>query len=108
MLMIAKLQYSLVRYAEFEPPEDLHELGHQGRKGSDISSERTHVNNSPLLHRNRWFFKRAKRTSESGRGMSSSMIKEPEKPTKKIPVLFFDEAHKLYARFTKYSIRSYR
>lgn len=25
------------------------------------------------------------------------MIKEPEKPSKKIPVLFFDEAHKLYA-----------
>ncbi|KAH0831186.1 hypothetical protein J3R83DRAFT_13763 [Lanmaoa asiatica] len=89
-------QYSLVRYAEFEPPEDVNELGHQGRKESDISSERTHVNNSSPLLRSRWFFKRAKRGSESARGMSSSMIKEPEKPSKKIPVLFFDEAHKLY------------
>ncbi|KAG8216053.1 hypothetical protein J3R82DRAFT_8053 [Butyriboletus roseoflavus] len=90
-------QCSLVRYAEFVPPEDVHELDNQGRKESDISSERTHVNNSPPLLRNRWFFKRAKRGSDSARGMSSSMIKEPEKPSKKIPVLFFDEAHKLYA-----------
>ncbi|KAI9460660.1 hypothetical protein HD554DRAFT_1569913 [Boletus coccyginus] len=88
-------QFSLVRYAEFEPQEDVNELGHQGRKESDISSERTHVNNSPLLHRSRWFFKRAKRVSDSARGMSSSVIRDSEKPFKKIPVLFFDEAHKL-------------
>ncbi|KAF8556617.1 hypothetical protein OG21DRAFT_1506373 [Imleria badia] len=88
-------QYSLVRYAEFEPPEDVNELAHQARKESDISSERTHVNNSPAFHRTRWFFKRAKRASDSARGMSSSMIRDTEKPSKKIPVLFFDEAHKL-------------
>ncbi|KAG9307961.1 hypothetical protein JVU11DRAFT_12767 [Chiua virens] len=81
-------QYSLLRYAEFEPLGDVNELANQGRKESDVSSERTHVN-SP-----RWFFKRAKRGSDS-RGVSSSMIKEPEKHCKKIPVLFFDEAHKL-------------
>jgi hypothetical protein len=90
-----------VRYAEFEPPEDVNELGHQGRKESDVSSERTHVNNSPPLHRSRWFFKRAKRASDSARGMSSSMIRETEKPSKKIPVLFFDEAHKLYVSLAK-------
>lgn len=95
------LQFSLVRYAEFEPQEDVNEPGRQGRKESDISSERTHVNNSPLLHRSRWFFKRAKRASDSARGMSSSVIRESEKLCKKIPVLFFDEAHKLYASLTK-------
>lgn len=90
-----------MRYAEFDPPEDVNELGHQGRKESDISSERTHVNNSPAFHRTRWFFKRAKRASDSARGMSSSMIRESEKPSKKIPILFFDEAHKLYASLAK-------
>lgn len=49
----------------------------------------------------RWIFKRAKRGSESAGGMSSSMIRESEKPTKKIPVLFFDEAHRLYASLTE-------
>ncbi|KAF8128687.1 hypothetical protein EV363DRAFT_1433071 [Boletus edulis] len=88
-------QYSLVRYAEFDPPEDVNEPGSQGRKESDVSSERTHVNNSPPFNRSRWFFKRAKRASDSARGMSSDMIREPGRPSKKIPVLFFDEAHRL-------------
>ncbi|KAN0094674.1 hypothetical protein V8E55_002961 [Tylopilus felleus] len=90
-------QCCLVRYAEFEPPEDVHEIGHQGRKESDVSSERTHVNNSPHFHRSRWFFKRAKRASDSARGLSSSVIRDAEKPSKKVPVLFFDEAHRLPA-----------
>ncbi|KAN0094681.1 hypothetical protein V8E55_002968 [Tylopilus felleus] len=90
-------QCCLVRYAEFEPPEDVNELGHQGRKESDVSSERTHVNTSPPFHRSRWFFKRAKRVSDSARGLSSSVIREAEKPSKKVPVLFFDEAHRLPA-----------
>ncbi|KAG6380182.1 hypothetical protein JVT61DRAFT_8271 [Boletus reticuloceps] len=88
-------QYSLVRYAEFDPPEDVNEPGSQGRKESDVSSERTHVNNSPPFNRSRWFFKRAKRASDSARGMSSDMIREPGRPSKKTPVLFFDEAHRL-------------
>ncbi|KAF8842845.1 hypothetical protein BDN67DRAFT_965290 [Paxillus ammoniavirescens] len=89
-------QTSLLKYAEFEPPEDISEFTHQGRKESDISSERTQVNNSPPPHQHRWFFKRKDRKASDGaRGMSSSVIKEPEKLSKKMPVLFFDEAHKL-------------
>ncbi|KIJ63663.1 hypothetical protein HYDPIDRAFT_91975 [Hydnomerulius pinastri MD-312] len=90
-------QSSLLKYAEFAPPED-----HHDHKESDISSERTQVNNSPTPHKNRWFFNRSgKKGSVGTREMSSSVInsntreKEPEKLTKKMPVLFFDEAHKL-------------
>ncbi|KAF9242317.1 hypothetical protein BU15DRAFT_44149 [Melanogaster broomeanus] len=89
-------QSSLLKYAEYEPPEDARELAHRGQKGSDISSERTQVNNSPPPHQNRWFFKRnGRKGSQGAHEMSSSVIKEPEKLKKKLPVLFFDEAHKL-------------
>ncbi|KAH7882938.1 hypothetical protein F5I97DRAFT_1960037 [Phlebopus sp. FC_14] len=97
-------QNSLVTYAEFNPPGEAHELSHRGKKDSDVSSERTHVNNSPTPQKNRWLFRRdGRKSSEGTRELSSSMInshtreKEPEKPSKKMPVLFFDEAHKLPA-----------
>ncbi|KAG6333108.1 hypothetical protein ID866_5983 [Astraeus odoratus] len=96
--LMEMFQSCLLRYAEFEPPV---ELAFLGKKGSSISSDRTQVNHSPPPNK-RWFFHRnGRRSSDGAQELSSTAInsnpreKEPERPVKKMPVLFFDEAHRL-------------
>ncbi|KAI6020152.1 hypothetical protein PISMIDRAFT_675160 [Pisolithus microcarpus 441] len=95
-------QSSLLRYAEFEPLEGP-ELP-LGKKGSDVSSDQTQVNHPSALSRTRWFFHRnGRRSCDGAREVSSTAVnsnpreKDPEKFVKKMPVLFFDEAHRLPA-----------
>lgn len=95
-------QGSLLRYAEFEPPESSIELALLGKKEFDASSEQTQVNNPSTPNRSRWFFHRSgRRSSDGAREVSSTAVnsnpreKEPERRIKKMPVLFFDEAHRL-------------
>ncbi|KAI6038602.1 hypothetical protein EDC04DRAFT_2569513 [Pisolithus marmoratus] len=89
---------SLLRYSEFEPPESP-DLA-LGRKESDISSDQTQVNHPSALSK---FFHRNGRSCDGTREMSSTAVnsnpreKDSEKPVKKMPVLFFDEAHRLPA-----------
>ncbi|KAH7925360.1 hypothetical protein BV22DRAFT_1011455 [Leucogyrophana mollusca] len=93
-------QSSLLKYWEFDPPPQTDKNGTKAKKGSDVSSDRTHVEaTSP---KSRWFFKRKGQGSSDGRrstedGSCLAKEKEPQKPVKKMPVLFFDEAHKLPA-----------
>ncbi|KAG1737469.1 uncharacterized protein EDB91DRAFT_477547 [Suillus paluster] len=101
-------QSSLLKYSEFEPPEQPLANGKR-KKDSDVSSDRTKLNSSspsPPSHKSRWFFKRKSKKPSDGQQsqeLSSSLLnsnvreKEPEKVTKRIPVVFIDEAHKLPA-----------
>ncbi|KAF9467176.1 hypothetical protein BDZ94DRAFT_1186225 [Collybia nuda] len=102
-------QSSLLKYWEFQPvldhgdSQDNHQPPH--RQGSD-ASDRTQVNATSTARRSfraKWFQRGSKgkerdtsnphRSSQNGD--ATRPIKEKEKPTKKMPVIFFDEAHKL-------------
>ncbi|KAG2347083.1 hypothetical protein BDR05DRAFT_958549 [Suillus weaverae] len=100
-------QSSLLKYSEFEPSEQPPESGKR-KKDSDVSSDRTKLNSSSPSpsHKSRWLFKRKGKKPCDGQQnheLSSSVVnsnareKEREKATKRIPVVFFDEAHKLPA-----------
>lgn len=100
-------QSSLLKYSEFEPPEQPPENGKR-KKDSDVSSDRTKLNSSSPSpsHKSRWIFKRkGKKQCEGQQNHELSPLianctareKEHEKPPKRIPVVFFDEAHKLPA-----------
>lgn len=100
-------QSSLLKYSEFEPPEQPPENGKR-KKDSDVSSDRTKLNSSSPSpsHKSRWIFKRkGKKQCEGQQNHELSPLianctareKEHEKPLKRIPVVFFDEAHKLPA-----------
>ncbi|KAG2136028.1 hypothetical protein DEU56DRAFT_364890 [Suillus clintonianus] len=102
-------QSSLLKYSEFEPPPEQPQANGKRKKDSDVSSDRTKLNSSSPsspLHKSRWFFKRKGTTPSDGQQnqeLPSPMInsniheKEHQKGTKRIPVVFFDEAHKLPA-----------
>ncbi|OJA16556.1 hypothetical protein AZE42_00622 [Rhizopogon vesiculosus] len=99
---------SLLKYWEFEPPEHPVENGKR-KKDSEVSSDRTKLNSSSPTSpspKSQWFFNRKGKKPCDGQQsheMSSSIInsnvrdKDHEKATKRIPVVFFDEAHKLPA-----------
>lgn len=100
-------QSSLLKYSEFEPPEQPPENGKR-KKDSDVSSDRTKLNSSSPSpsHKSRWIFKRkGKKPCDEQQNHELSPLmanttareKEHEKPPKRIPVVFFDEAHKLPA-----------
>ncbi|KAG1767834.1 hypothetical protein EDD22DRAFT_279019 [Suillus occidentalis] len=100
-------QSSLLKYSEFEPPEQPPENGKR-KKDSDVSSDRTKLNSSSPSpsHKSRWIFKRkgkkpcdVQQNHELSPLMANTTAreKEHEKPFKRIPVVFFDEAHKLPA-----------
>ncbi|KAG1752114.1 hypothetical protein EDB19DRAFT_1893041 [Suillus lakei] len=101
-------QSSLLKYSEFEPSEEQPPANGKRKKDSDVSSDRTKLNSSSPSpsHKSRWFFKRKGKKpcdGQQNQELSSSMVnsnvreKEHEKATKRIPVVFFDEAHKLPA-----------
>ncbi|KDR77131.1 hypothetical protein GALMADRAFT_66299 [Galerina marginata CBS 339.88] len=113
-------QSSLLKYWEFQPKlEEKHQnkgdgnSKHARRQGSSDShaSNQTRVERTSGDHgtgtKSRWGFrswrgKASKRESEMANGDQTSPAqgekgKEKEKPAKKMPVIFFDEAHKLPA-----------
>lgn len=100
-------QSSLLKYSEFEPSEQPPENGKR-KKDSDVSSDRTKLNSSSPSpsRKSRWLFKRKGKKPCDGQEnheLSPLMVnsnargKEHEKAPKRIPVVFFDEAHKLPA-----------
>ncbi|KAG2057990.1 hypothetical protein BDR06DRAFT_951107 [Suillus hirtellus] len=99
-------QSSLLKYSEFEPSEQPPEHGKR-KKDSDMSSDRTKLNSSSPSpsHKSRWFKRKGKKPcdGQQNQEVSSSMAnsnareKSHEKAVKRIPVVFFDEAHKLPA-----------
>lgn len=99
------IQSSLLKYSEFEPSEQPPEHGKR-KKDSDMSSDRTKLNSSSPSpsHKSRWFKRKGKKPcdGQQHQEVSSSMAnsnareKSHEKAIKRIPVVFFDEAHKLW------------
>ncbi|KAG1819295.1 uncharacterized protein BJ212DRAFT_1345285 [Suillus subaureus] len=102
-------QSSLLKYSEFEPSEQPPENGKR-KKDSDVSSDKTKLNSaspsSSPSHKSRWLFKRkgkkpcdGQQTHELTSMVANSNAREKEhgKAIKRIPVVFFDEAHKLPA-----------
>ncbi|KAF7968000.1 hypothetical protein HWV62_32198 [Athelia sp. TMB] len=106
-------QSSLLKYWEFDPPKD----DASSRQSTDSkpstttatatstdaharhsvqSSESTRVEHeAPVQKRRRWGFRRKERAPLASIGEEKE--KEEAKPLKKMPVIFFDEAHKLPA-----------
>ncbi|TFK31804.1 hypothetical protein BDQ12DRAFT_693507 [Crucibulum laeve] len=101
-------QSSLLKYWEFKPFEDEHNASdkHPRRQESDLGSDQTRVDGNGT-HKSRWGFRRGKREARASNGDTDGSTvlgatekgkgKEKEKPVKKMPVIFFDEAHKLPA-----------
>lgn len=94
-------QNSLSRYWEFDPFTDedtKHPTTH--RQGSDVTSEATHVDplvaqQTAVKPKRRWFSKWKGKRKAKGREIPMEEPKPKERPVKKMPVIFFDEAHKL-------------
>jgi hypothetical protein len=98
------VQTALLKYSGFNPDYDNSE---DGSEKSDESLDKTRVGSvvNGVGSNRRWGFPFSKkRKDRRGAKAVCAQIEEPEpkkerlKPAKKIPVLFFDEAHKLYAR----------
>lgn len=88
-------QSSLLRYWEFKPKVD--ENSEESKQSKEVSeesgaSETAHGSNAS---ENTQHERKGEKTSE-GQGNE----KESSKSSKKIPVFFFDEAHKLYVGFS--------
>ncbi|KAG6914846.1 hypothetical protein DXG01_014978 [Tephrocybe rancida] len=104
-------QSSLLKYWEFRPLENGDNNGHGCGKGrrqsSDNTSEQTHVepdSNGPPTNSKRWTFRKSWRGKgrESPKPSRTTNVegghdKRTDKLIKKMPVIFFDEAHKLPA-----------
>ncbi|RDB23416.1 hypothetical protein Hypma_009439 [Hypsizygus marmoreus] len=107
-------QSSLLKYWEFRPFEEEENSNKRPRRQkSDATSERTHVDpgangtGSSKSKARKWIFGRGSKGKErespkparnSHGGENGSGSEKPrEKPVKKMPVIFFDEAHKLPA-----------
>jgi hypothetical protein len=110
-------QTSLLKYWGFQPFEDNMDSnnGNDGkrprRQDSDTTSDKTHVepgsNGATSSSKSRWGFRirnkgkgKTPRPSQAARTSQAEeeALKEKEniKPPKKMPVIFFDEAHKLW------------
>ena len=93
----SNLQSSLLRYWEFEPVDE--EADRESDKTKTVrqssdSSSATRVNPeipSPKPKR-KWGFRRTKNKEE----VCLEKTEEPARPAKRMPVIFFDEAHKLF------------
>lgn len=96
--LIRLSQSSLLKYWEFEPSiEDIKDRSSDKsvRRQSSDSSDRTRVNSdTPSKLKRRWTFRKSKEIKKPVESELSEE-KEPVKPKKKMPVIFFDEAHKL-------------
>ncbi|KAF8062301.1 hypothetical protein FPV67DRAFT_1783190 [Lyophyllum atratum] len=106
-------QSSLLKYWEFRPHdrEDNHGLANGKRRQSSdatLNSDHTHVNagsNGASSNKSkRWTFLRGSKSKardsakpRPSNGQNGNPEKEHSKPIKKMPVIFFDEAHKLPA-----------
>jgi hypothetical protein len=95
----AHLQSSLLRYWEFQPADDESSSSFSKRRQSSDSSVHTRVDpdspTSPSKRKARWWRFKGK-DKEKPTQIEEPKDKEKVKPKKKMPVLFFDEAHKLY------------
>lgn len=91
-------QSSLLKYWEFDPYKEEHEDKRDdstARRQSSDSSDTTRVEHespSPKPKRKWGFLRKEKKSVDLDHGEE----KEPPKPMKKMPVIFFDEAHKLF------------
>ncbi|KAG6841054.1 hypothetical protein C0991_002265 [Blastosporella zonata] len=101
-------QSSLLKYWEFRPLENGDSNGHEYGKrqqSSDNASEQTHVDpgtSGPSPRSKRWTFRRsfkgkAREPQKPARTSNVENGTYNRKPSKKMPVIFFDEAHKLPA-----------
>ncbi|KAG5636872.1 hypothetical protein H0H81_006533 [Sphagnurus paluster] len=97
-------QSSLLKYWEFQPyVEEEHHTNGKQRQSSEATSDQTHVNpgnSAATLNKSkRWTFRRTSKTKRRESEPASETLNNPETPkpkqTKKMPVIFFDEAHKL-------------
>ncbi|KAF9049277.1 hypothetical protein BDZ89DRAFT_1006617 [Hymenopellis radicata] len=94
-------QSSLLRYWEFQPSqEELESASAKSKKrGSDVASEKTQIVDHP--HKRKWSIRRLRPTKPNEDGASRSSTESEKKgikaPPKRMPVIFFDEAHKLPA-----------
>lgn len=109
--LMEMFQSSLLKYWEFEPEMEGDNSGGKSKHDRDASSERTHVeaHAQPPKSHFRWpsFGKRRRQNGGAALGIRSqdpnteqkedSEKPKKEKPIKKMPVIFFDEAHKLPA-----------
>lgn len=89
-----------MKYWEFDPYEDENKDKENNktvhRQSSDSSSTtRVDPESPPPKPKRRWGFRKAKEARPLSDDHSSEKGKEPKKPAKKMPVIFFDEAHKL-------------
>jgi hypothetical protein len=95
----AQPQSSLLRYWEFQPADDEASSNFSKRRQSSDSSVHTRVDSdsptSPSKRKTRWWRLKGKE-KEKQTQVKEPKDKEKVKPKKKMPVLFFDEAHKLY------------
>ncbi|KAF8892892.1 hypothetical protein BD779DRAFT_1436351 [Infundibulicybe gibba] len=96
-------QSALLKYWEFQPSEQEEHDKRPHRQDSDVTSDGTRVggnNSARSTPKPRWGFRRNKGKSTEAK-RSSPVQEAPQKdhggPAKKMPVIFFDEAHKLPA-----------
>ncbi|ESK98018.1 hypothetical protein Moror_454 [Moniliophthora roreri MCA 2997] len=98
-------QSSLLKYREFKPNTS---EGRNRREDSDANSDRTHVNTNDAHPKKKWRFRklmRGDRNKNEGRATHEQQANgnanpdrgEERRYEKKMPVIFFDEAHKLPA-----------
>ncbi|GLB39892.1 hypothetical protein LshimejAT787_0704020 [Lyophyllum shimeji] len=102
-------QSSLLKYWEFRPLEGEEQRNNgKRRQSSDATSDHTHVNigsnGASSSKSKRWTFLRNSKSKgrdspklpRSSNGGENGVHEKPkEKPRKKMPIIFFDEAHKL-------------
>ncbi|KAK0474960.1 hypothetical protein IW261DRAFT_1649065 [Armillaria novae-zelandiae] len=89
-------QSSLLKYWEFQPCVEGSK--HNNRDSGSIHSDRTRVETN--TSKSRWSFRKRPKSRASQPDLSEHSEKGKEKsklPPKKMPVIFFDEAHKLHS-----------
>lgn len=89
-----------MKYWEFDP------FGEEGRDRQDDKTVRRQSSDSssttrvdpespPPKPKRKWGFRRSKKDEKAAERDAAEREKEPLKPVKRMPVIFFDEAHKL-------------
>ena len=84
-----------MKYWEFEPVEDEQKEIKEVHRQSSESSDTTRVDRDspPPKPKRKWGFRKNKDKKANSSEVSEE--KESIKPAKRMPVIFFDEAHKL-------------
>jgi hypothetical protein len=95
----------LLRYWEFNPTiENASDRSRRQDSDQSLDSDRTRVeqDSNPATPKRRWGFKTLKKSRKGNSIQAETLTQSPESDKenasrpKKMPVLFFDEAHKLY------------